>query len=589
MPETPVPPFRVLAVDDDPIVLSLVARVLGREGFSVSTAPGPVEAVALADAMPYDAVLTDLAMEVMTGLDLIRQVKVGHPTLACVLMTGAGTRDDAIQALRGGVFDYVEKPFANLAELVAVVRRAAAHTRILRERDALLVDLQRKKVELEEHLGRLSAANEELRRQRDLIDADLARAQRLQRNLLPSRFPDLGPFACAGYYRPCESLGGDSFDAFELPGGRAALLIADVAGHGVHAAMITVILHGLIRTQLRADPEARVLGDPALALAYLNRGLREERLDDPSQVTAAYAVVDPTRGEVLYSNAGHPHPLLSPGPAPSALPRGPALGILANPAYATTRLPLPEGAALVLFSDGLTDALNAERKPLGREDMEAAFASAQLGSARAARDALGGLLDHHLAGHPLPDDVTFVALFRHPPGSAEPGGPGVVTPDSRPPEAPNPAPSAGTPVLQGVAPDGSITVALQGRVSWRSAAAFASATEKGTGRVRLDLSTCEYLDSTLLGLLALRADHLVLHAPSPRLVGLADELGILGRLTIVQAPAPAVRLTEVPDPGATNRRGLVLQAHEELLRASPANEVRFGPVVEELRKDAGSP
>jgi anti-sigma regulatory factor (Ser/Thr protein kinase) len=181
-------------------------------------------------------------------------------------------------------------------------------------------------------------------------------AETLQRRLLPQELPSIAGLELACRYLPAagSSLGGDWYDVFELPGGRIALAVGDVVGHGIAAAAVMAQL----RTALRAYAiEER---PPAAVVAAVNRMMWE--LGPVAMTTVAYAVLDPAEEELELTLAGHPPPLLvTPGGEPEYLPlQGTvALGAAQGSTYRSQTMPFPAGSMLVLFTDGLVERRGA--------------------------------------------------------------------------------------------------------------------------------------------------------------------------------------------------------------------------------------
>jgi serine phosphatase RsbU (regulator of sigma subunit)/anti-sigma regulatory factor (Ser/Thr protein kinase) len=180
-------------------------------------------------------------------------------------------------------------------------------------------------------------------RERGLADA-------LQSSLMP-RLPHLPAVALTGRYFPAASaqLGGDWYDAFQLPDGRLGMAIGDVVGRGFHAAAIM----GQLRSGLRAYALDGM--SPGAVLARLSRLLRQ--LEPGRTATVLYLVLDAHGGRLVASSAGHPPPLLAPdGDAEfMELPGSPPLGATRHPTYEDREYPLEPGSALVLYTDGLVE------------------------------------------------------------------------------------------------------------------------------------------------------------------------------------------------------------------------------------------
>jgi sigma-B regulation protein RsbU (phosphoserine phosphatase) len=190
----------------------------------------------------------------------------------------------------------------------------------------------------------------------------------LQRGLGPTVAARLQSFDIGHAYHPAlqeAQVGGDIYDAFPLPDGRVALLMADVSGKGLLAAVQTTMLKNMLRAYAFEDP------DPLTVFTRLNQSLHYYA-DPELFVTAFYGVLCPTTGVLTYSNAGHDCPLLySAGEAFSTAldTTGIALGMDAASVYASRRVDLAPGDVLLLYTDGVTEA-RGNAQFFGRERLE---------------------------------------------------------------------------------------------------------------------------------------------------------------------------------------------------------------------------
>ncbi|MBO8192464.1 SpoIIE family protein phosphatase [Streptomyces oryzae] len=190
-----------------------------------------------------------------------------------------------------------------------------------------------------------------------LYDAEHRRAHQLQRALLPSQLPSAPAVATAARYRPASDpaeVGGDWYDAIPLSGGRVALVIGDVMGHGVREAITMSRMRTAVSTLTTLDHP------PEEMLAYLNDVAFE--VGGEHYVTCIYAIYDPTTGMCGLASAGHPPPaLLLPDGRTSFLdvPSGPPLGAAQLP-YQAAEICIPEGSVLVFYTDGLIGGLNSD-------------------------------------------------------------------------------------------------------------------------------------------------------------------------------------------------------------------------------------
>jgi phosphoserine phosphatase RsbU/P len=236
------------------------------------------------------------------------------------------------------------------------------------------------------------------------IDRELDIARGIQSSILPSEMPRVPGLAVAARYRPMTAVAGDFYDFLATDGGALGVLVADVSGHGVPAALIaSMVKVALAAQQARIDHPAAVL-----------RGLNEVlcgRLGG-QYVTAAYLFLDTAAGLMRYSAAGHP-PLLRASrraPAVAEVERnGLMLGFVATADYDELEEPLEAGDRLLLYTDGLVEAANAADEQFGLERVKTSVASSLPLSADGAADALLHDVDTW-SGRPAGDDVTLVLL-----------------------------------------------------------------------------------------------------------------------------------------------------------------------------------
>lgn len=590
---------RVLVVDDDNAILFLFQEFFRHRGDRCEIASNGNQALAILEEKDFDVLLTDMSMPNMDGLELIRRAKALHPYMVCVLMSGVGTRGDIITAMQIGVFDFLDKPFRDMSACSMVIDRAAERGRLLREYDALLESLKQQNAKLELSLNQLHDAYGRLRQQEEMLESDLVQAQRVQRRLLPQGFPRVAGFELFGYFAPCERLGGDFFGAIPLGEGRLAAYLVDVAGHGVSAAMITVILRELIHAQILLHLKNDVFLAPDRALAYLNQGLVDEAFDPPILVTMIYAVLDTRTGKVTCASAGHPPPILVSGPGEGRLlpVTGPVLGMDLPGSFQPAEISLDPGDFLLFYSDGVSEA----RDPSGREYSEQALA--QIVSSKHGHSVfeIGGFLENamnrFLGTQPPADDMTFLVAGRP---VAAPAGPatvplrdGEIVPNSVKVVLPSRIQRALPPMRGGVLGgwgDGECVIALSGVATWQQAPLFRAivkkADEESAGVIHVDLADCQGVDSTITGQLFQLAPRVILHQPGKRPSAQLREMGVLSHFQVLGSPAPAIASEIVagsPDASREACSDLILSAHEALMRVSDENKRRFSGIVQAMR------
>jgi phosphoserine phosphatase RsbU/P len=237
-------------------------------------------------------------------------------------------------------------------------------------------------------------------------DRELALAREIQETLLPRASLAPGPFEVAAASRPCQAVGGDYYDFIPLAGGRLGLVVADVSGKGTPASLLMASVHAAVHVLCDTL-------DPVALLTRINRMLCDST-QAHRYVTLFYAVCDPHAGELQFVNAGHVPPLhmTSDGTLTQLTEGGPAAGLIEDATYTMGRCPLVAGDALVLVTDGVTEAFSLDEEEYGAARLRACLQGAK-GSSAASM--LNRLVSDVLAWAGPPgcsDDLTAVVLRR---------------------------------------------------------------------------------------------------------------------------------------------------------------------------------
>ena len=240
------------------------------------------------------------------------------------------------------------------------------------------------------------------------VEGELRQAGDIQRGLLPSRPPVVPGVDLAGYNVPCRTVGGDYYDFLPYADGRVAIIVADVAGKGMPAALLMSSLQARVQVLVEDAP------DLASMVTRLNRVITSTC---PSNrfITFFMAVLEPSTGEMVYCNAGHNPPLLvrTNGQVETLEGGGMILGILPKAQYSEQRTQLNTGDVLVLFSDGVTEGVKAGTDEEFGEDRlaEAIQRSARL-PANEIIESINREVAEWAAGNAPADDVTLVVVRR---------------------------------------------------------------------------------------------------------------------------------------------------------------------------------
>lgn len=386
----------ILIVDDEDMVLSSLRGVFALQtDYDVIEANTPNAAIDAVERRPIDVVISDFLMPDMNGIELLKEIKKRQPESVRLLLTGYADKENAIKAINEvGLYHYLEKPWDNDA-LLNIVRNAL-------EEKTLRSQLGTKVKELNQLLGQ----HGELEAKHQFLEKELEMAARVQRSLLPTEFPEIARFAFAHLYQPCDAVGGDFFDVLEKDAS-AILLVSDVIGHGVQAALTTMLLKGVFREA------AATIDGPLEMLGEMNRRLHDVM---PSGMYAAAALFELpfASTDITFANAGLPYPFVvrSDRRVDEIVVQGPPLGMFPTGVlpYECRAIATAPGDVLIAGSDGIGSIIRDDGAMFEDDAMRKELVSL------AGKD--GSTLIHDLmeravafgGGAPLPDDVSLVAV-----------------------------------------------------------------------------------------------------------------------------------------------------------------------------------
>lgn len=241
-----------------------------------------------------------------------------------------------------------------------------------------------------------------------VLQRDLQMARRVQLGFLPSAPPEVPGYHFFDYYDSAYEVGGDYHDYIELPDGRLAIIVADVSGKGISAALLTAKLSAEMRFCLATE------STPAAAVTKLNNVFSQGGWEDRF-ITMILMVLNPPSGEVTLVNAGHMPPLARLGNQPVEMPgsenAGLPIGVTEDFDYDSYQLRLEPGDSLAAFTDGFSEAMNANEDLYGLEQLEARFADPVSSLSDLGRHILEDV-KRHVAGHPQSDDMCLVCVGR---------------------------------------------------------------------------------------------------------------------------------------------------------------------------------
>ncbi len=379
--------YKILVVDDEPdlepLILQRMRRAIRTGRYSFVFARNGVEALErLAEQEDIDMVLSDINMPRMDGLTLLEQIPKVDPNIRSVIISAYGDMKNIRTAMNRGAFDFVTKPL-DFKDLRHTIDRTLKH--LIEWRSAL-------------------ASRDQL----VAIQNELDVASKIQQSILPTRFPKTAEYEVYANMEPARNVGGDFYDILSLEGSYIGLAIADVSDKGVPASLFMMSSRTLLKGTAIGIPE------PGNVLQDVNDLLYEEN-DTSMFVTVIYAIYSPDTGSFVYANGGHNPPLVIHSDGSSTLLPligGIALGIAPGMAFPQKTVILEPGDILMLYTDGITEAMNAEREEFGMERMQQVFADQPPASAKEATEMIFEAV-HAFAGDTAQsDDITCLTISR---------------------------------------------------------------------------------------------------------------------------------------------------------------------------------
>lgn len=242
---------------------------------------------------------------------------------------------------------------------------------------------------------------------KEKMDRQLRLAHEVQMQLIPQHPPLIDGYEIAGVCLPTFVIGGDYYDFIDLEQGKLGMVLADVSGHGIPAALVMSAFRAMLRTQARRQ------NDPATAARFINQSM-PEFAGVSDFVTAIYGVLDPSSGQFSYVNCGHP-PLLvfSPnGMLREMSNRGPALGVFERQEYDTAKLSIESGDLLLLHTDGATESIDEEGNFFGLERLTSVVRKNFTLPLNEIISAVVQAVQSHTGNQGFVDDFTLVLLRR---------------------------------------------------------------------------------------------------------------------------------------------------------------------------------
>lgn len=383
---------KILSVDDEldlEVLLTQYFRRKIRKGeYEFSFAHNGIEALQMmVEKKDFDIILSDINMPEMDGLTLLTRInEMRNPALKCIMVSAYGDMGNIRTAMNNGAFDFATKPI-DLDDLSRTIDKAVEQIEYVRKSQ-------------QEHSQLTS------------LQSDLQLAGEIQKAILPNVFPPFDDLKSKidifASMTPAKDVGGDFYDFFRIDENRIGFTIADVSGKGVPASLFMAVSRTLIRAM-------GMKGElPNDCLTDVNKVLCNESLDSMF-VTVFYGIYNTTTGEVQYSNAGHnpPFMLLHDNKVVRLNPEANIpMGFLDTFTYTGDSFKLEAGDALILYTDGVTEAINTANEEFGEERLRKTLASVPGADSQEIIESILEDLNEFVGEAEQADDITMLTLKR---------------------------------------------------------------------------------------------------------------------------------------------------------------------------------
>lgn len=343
--------YKILIIDDDPTLRVALKRTLQAQGYEIALASNGEEGITQAQLVRPALIICDWLMPDLDGLEVCHRIKADPEleTTFFIMLTAReanpGEEDSLITGLNKGADDFLSKPISNKIEELKARVKAGLRLHLLNKNlRTLNQDLRIQKQELQ-------LLNQNLHIQKQILEAELAEAAEYVRSLLPA--PLTGNITTEALFVPSVQLGGDCFDYYWIDDDHLAIYLMDVSGHGVGAALLSVSVLNVLRSQ--SLPHTNFC-QPSAVLKSLNNAFQMVNHGD-KYFTIWYAVYHRLNRRLVYANAGHPPAVLLSGILPTTQvtqlgDSGIPIGMFPDEEYEEHECYIEENSILYTFSDG---------------------------------------------------------------------------------------------------------------------------------------------------------------------------------------------------------------------------------------------
>jgi sigma-B regulation protein RsbU (phosphoserine phosphatase) len=379
---------KILIVDDEPDVEVLMKqrfrRQIREKKFELFFAHNGIEALDMLQKDPsVRLVISDINMPEMDGLTLLRNINEKFPLVIPIIVSAYGDMNNIRAAMNLGAFDFVTKPI-NFEDLTVTIDKTLGHIQHL-------LEAQKTRSRLDGILHELNVASE------------------IQQSILPRNFINDSNIDLFAKMNAAKEVGGDFYDFFWLDEDKTklAIVIADVSGKGVAAALFMTVSRTLIRAHAYNH-----INSPGACLTMVNNALHKDNTN-VMFVTTFYAILDIKTGNLTYTNAGHnpPNIIRQDGSVETMTKlHGMALAVMEDLVYKEDEIMLNMGDSLFLYTDGVTEAENNKGTLYGVERLVSNLNQYRNLAASELINTIRSDIVTYADGHPQSDDITMLAI-----------------------------------------------------------------------------------------------------------------------------------------------------------------------------------
>ena len=368
----------ILVIDDSKLNRAIVKNTLLNYNIQVFEAADGLEGLKILQSQRLDLILLDIVMPNLDGFGFLEQCKqyIGDDFIPVILMTGLDDLNSKIKGLTIGADDFLLKPL-NQKELIARVQS----------------------------LLRLKQAHDELYKKNQQIQKELEYAKRLQQFIIPKDFSFISYPSISGRYLPIADIGGDLFDCYKISDSKIGVLIADVTGHGIPAALV------MSMAKMTFNIHSYEIFPTQQLMSKINEEMRGLLLD-MQYITAFYMLIDIEHHTITFTNAGHTRPLYYRKSTDKIIAldtNGLFLGIQDESLYEQKSIHYEPGDRCILYTDGITELKDDHNEEFGEVRL-AKFLKQHNNTSGSFCDNLLQTLEHFAPLKERSDDIAFLFI-----------------------------------------------------------------------------------------------------------------------------------------------------------------------------------